>query len=175
MSDPNPCEVFVLNQVLPTLEKMNDFVGHPGRYNSPAAIKLLTMIAAHESHFEHRVQIGGGPALSYYQIERETLDDLYTSYLSFRPSAQDMLDGFMLGDDRYAELRDNDRYATCVARLQLWRKPEPLPSFEDDEGLADYAKEHWNTQEGAATPEKYLNDFVLFGPKPTFWEQLDSS
>lgn len=150
--------------IRPTLEKMNDVRGRPCRYNREAAVKLLAMIAAHESRFTHREQILG-PALSYYQIEPDTLDDLYENYLAYRGPEKALVDRFKGGDHRYDELRDNDAYATCVARLILWRVTDPLPDSDDHAALAAYAKAHWNTRLGKATPQKYLDDARRFLPR----------
>jgi len=135
---------------------------------SPSAEKLLIMTAAHESMgYRYRAQTGGGPALSYYQIEPNTLDDLYTNYLAFRPDKQALLDAYLPeGSSRVEALENNDEYATAATRLIYSRVPDALPAVDDDEALAKYAKQFWNTELGAATAEKYLADYRLYGPKP---------
>ncbi|WP_417451267.1 hypothetical protein [Kordiimonas sp.] len=135
--------------------------------DSPAAEKLLMMTAAHESMgFRYRVQVGG-PALSYFQIEPATLEDLYVNYLSFRRGRQAMLDAYLPdGMSRTQALEQDDHYACAAARLLYARMPEALPDVADDMALAAYAKRNWNTSYGNATPEKYLDDFINYGPKP---------
>ena len=135
---------------------------------SAAAEKLLIMTAAHESlGFRYRRQQGGGPALSYYQIEPATLDDLYENYLAFRPGKQALLDAYLPEEtSRTDALENSDKYATAAARLIYARVPDALPDVADDEALAAYAKKFWNTDLGAATPEKYLADYRAYGPKP---------
>ena len=140
---------------------------------SEEVVLLLLMIAAHESLFgKYREQEGGGPALGIFQIEKETLRDLYENYLKYRQEYRAAVDSFIPPYwHREDCLRDVDDYAVAVARMLLWRKPEPIPKESDFANhpeprtafllaLADYAKKHWNTHEGAATPEKYLRDYL---------------
>lgn len=129
---------------------------------SEAAENLLMMTAAHESMgFKHRRQIGG-PALSYFQIEPATLQDLYDNYLSYRPGRQAELDKWYSGD-RLVALENDDRYATAVARMIYARVKDPLPAYDDLEALALYAKRYWNTPEGKASPGKYRDDYLRWG------------
>ncbi|MBL4826112.1 MAG: hypothetical protein JKY66_00095 [Spongiibacteraceae bacterium] len=145
-------ESFFRRSITPTIKKLGMW--------SEAAETILLMIACHESMgFRHRVQ-QGGPALSYFQIEPDTLDDLYTNYLAFRPEKQTMLDQYLPeGMSRLEALANDDAYACAAARLQLYRVPEALPEADDLEGLARYCKTHWNTDAGKATWQKYLDDF----------------
>ncbi len=135
--------------------------------DSPSAEKLLMMTACHESMgFCYRVQLSG-PALSYFQIEPNTLDDLYRNYLSYRPGRLAQLDAYLpSGMPRLEALEANDAYACAAARMIYARVAEALPDVHDDMALADYAKRYWNTALGKATAEKYLADFHTYGPNP---------
>lgn len=151
-------EDFYFDHLKPTLQRLSKIrVG----YNAPSARKILFMTAAHESgRFQHRRQVGG-PALSFYQIEPDTLDDLYDNYLSFRPKLQHQLDSFRQdSESRLKALEFNNAYATCAARFNYARIPEALPPIEDTQAFARYAKRHWNTDLGAATAEKYMEDYT---------------
>jgi len=148
-----------LDEILkPTLEKME--------MHSPAAEKLLLMTACHESGgFVYERQVGG-PAVSFYQIEPNTLNDLYENYLSFRPERQALLDQFKPSEDCSLDEALMDRvFATAAARLIYARVAEALPSFDDDEGMGRYCKKYWNTEAGKATPEKYINDWLRYKPE----------
>jgi len=161
MADPKTNSDDFQNETLvPVLTEM--------RMASPSAEKLLIMTAAHESMgYRYRAQTGGGPALSYYQIEPNTLDDLYTNYLAYRPEKQALLDRYLPeGTSRTDALENIDSYATAAARLIYSRVPDALPDVEDSEALAKYAKQFWNTALGAATWQKYLADYDRYGPKP---------
>lgn len=151
--------VFLETVIRPVLLEM-------GMY-SPAAAKLLVLTACHESMgFRFRRQ-EKGPALSFFQIEPDTLADLYDNYLHFRPSRQLMLDAYLPQDmRRLVALETLDNYACAAARLIYARVPEPLPDVADTAALAAYAKRFWNTRMGAATAEKYISDFGRYGPAP---------
>ncbi len=135
--------------------------------DSPEAEKLLLMTACHESMgFRYREQVGG-PALSYFQIEPATLDDLYANYLQYRPGRQLLLDRYLPdGMSRPEALATEDRYACAAARMIYARFSEAIPTVSDEERMAEYCKQYWNTPLGAATPEKYLDDYHRYGPKP---------
>lgn len=177
---------FIFKVLRPTLTEMSMW--------SPSAEKLLTMIAAHESlGLKHRVQVQG-PALGVFQMEPATFKDLLQTYLGqvnpgrrerlarFLPDEpEDLAEAFEDLAEGRAEihpglldaLRDNDPFACAAARLQLARVAEPLPDVEDNEGLAHYAKAHWNSVLGKAKADKYLSDFVRYRPdvRPIEWGQ----
>lgn len=148
-------DYFIYNIIRPTLEKMDMW--------SPAAEKLLVMIACHESMgFRFRKQISG-PAVSFYQIEPATFTDVWDRYLGRRQLKKANVVQFLPDDLTPIEaLTISDEFATSIARMKLYMVPEALPLATDDEGLARYAKKYWNSELGKATPEKYLNDFQIY-------------
>lgn len=149
---------FLKASLRPTLEEMG--------MQSPAAEKLLLMTACHESGgFRYRVQ-QGGPALSYFQMEPDTLNDLYVNFLSYRPDRQKLLDRYLPDDmSRVEALQDIDTYACAASRLQYSRVPDALPDASDDWAMAEYCKKFWNTDAGKATAQKYYDDWQLYKPK----------
>lgn len=123
---------------------------------SPAAEELLLGIAAAESEFRHKRQIGG-PALGYFQIEPATHHDVLDNFVSFRPPLKGALDALLIGAvGRDMQIATNDVYAAAVARLVLWRAPERLPNQGDVAGYARYWKKHYNTAEGRGTEEHFV-------------------
>ena len=127
---------------------------------SEAAENLLVGTAAHESRLQWLKQLGTGPALGLYQIEPATHGDLYASYIDYRPQWRQKLlrlYGPAVGSDR--ALIEHMGYATAVARLLYYRKPEALPMADDLPGLAEYYKRHFNTSLGAGTPEQWLSHY----------------
>lgn len=120
--------------------------------NSEAAVRLLLMIAAHESGGFTYCKQKGGPALGLFQMEP--------------PTFAHVMD-YLKRSERFPAVRPlpverlviDAEYAAAVARVYLYSFPEPLPDADDLAGLAAYAKKYWNTNAGRATPEKYLRDF----------------
>ena len=158
---------------------------HMGLY-SPAAVRLLLGTALHESGGLLLVdQWTGpgdetlGPAIGLYQVEPATHDDVWRNVLFADPDGGPV-DPPPAPSARRAQLVSRLRgltlsalprherllcpfYATAIARLVYWRRPEPLPDVADLEGLAAYYKAHFNSHLGASTPEKWLADFRRFG------------
>ncbi len=145
MIDPNDFRHYVVRPTLTCL--------HPPVPVSRAAEVLLLGTALVESGLSALMQRGGGPALGLYQIEPATHVDLWDRYLAYRPALARHLRGdFGLrkeGVPRDERLITNLAYATAIARLIYWRRPEPLPDAADMLGLGAYWKQHYNSSLGA--------------------------
>ncbi len=126
---------------------------------SVPAEELLLGTAIHESGGLKKVrQFGGGPALSYFQMEPATLYDLHDNFLAFRPKLKRALDQFQIPCLSLPEnLTMNLAYAAAAARLQYYRAPEALP--KSLEAQADYWKKYWNTAAGKGSPDQYLSHY----------------
>ena len=121
------------------------------------ALMLGTALA--ESGLRHLRQIGGGPAIGFYQVEPATHDDVLR-YL--RRSDNKLLKQRILSASLLEDFPDsrvmlwNLRYATLIARVKYWMRPEPLPYYEDIEALGRYWKSFYNTSKGAGTVEHFI-------------------
>ena len=115
---------------------------------SVAAEDLLLGTAVHESAGLKRLrQYDGGPALSYFQLEPETLFDLHDNFLKFRPEKRVLLDFYQIPTISLTDnLIMNPAYAVAAARLQYFRVPDQIPTTL--EGQAKYWKKYWNTDAG---------------------------
>lgn len=127
------------------------------RYNLPGsetAVRLLLMIAAHESGQFLYCRQRGGPALGLFQMEPKT----YAGVLEWLertgkfPAVQRNLPA--------ARLVTDPAFAAAIARVYLYMAPPPLPGPDELQAMAEYAKRHWNTYLGAATPADYLNAYL---------------
>lgn len=143
-----------LRQIIATTLKLMDM------YSSVAA-ELLLLTAAHESHLgKFLCQNGSGPALGLYQMEPATLHDIYVNYLNHRPERGGMVERLTgISVPSMAHLQHDPIYSTVMARLHYRRVSDPFPQPGDLNGLAEYAKEHFNTPLGKATVEKYIDDY----------------
>lgn len=146
---------FKLQIVRPTITRM-------GLWSEPAE-QLLLMVAAHESAgWTFCRQHPSGPALGFYQLEPATLADLF-HWLKLKPKWRDLMSReFKAVEPQPDRLVFDPVYATACARMQFYRRPEPLPHHDDLDGLAAYCKRFWNTEAGKATPEKYRADFERY-------------
>jgi len=135
---------------------------------SEEAVELLLMTIAHESNGGEYIKQIEGPAYSIYQIEPATYKDILENYLAYRADLEaDLARWGACGEAE--EMIGNMNYATAMARIHYWRVSEALPVLDRSQveleydflvELAHYAKDHYNTHLGKATPEKYLSDYL---------------
>ena len=127
-----------------------------GLWSLPAE-QLLIGTALTESGLQFLTQHGGGPARGFYQIEPTTAQDLYDNWLPRHAELAARLNRIIVPGQKIADqLVSNLTYATAIARLIYYRRPEPLPKAGDIQGLARYWKAHFNTALGAGAPEDFL-------------------
>lgn len=148
----------LLDEVIwPVLTRLDGVMD--GRASSPAAINLLLGTAAVESALgEDLVQDGNGPARGLFQMEADTERWLLDGYLARRIVMRQAVTDLTVPLPDY-ELTGNLFYATALARVLYWTKPEPLPEADDVEGLAAYWKQHYNTPGGHGTVAKFCLDY----------------
>jgi hypothetical protein len=145
---------FLNNAIQPALQSI-------GLWN-PAAGELLLGTAIHESGgLKFRKQLGGGPALSYFQMEPVTHNDIWDNYLKFRPELAAKVQALLSSPsaDKMQELENNDKYACAMARIKYLRMPGAMPAEGDLQAQALYWKRWYNTPLGAGTPEQYMADW----------------
>ena len=145
--------------VRPTLEHLDLW--------SEAAENLLVGTAVQESRLEFLQQHGGGPALGVYQIEPATHLDVWENFLRYRKGPSDNYLWNAVGNlaaplpelPADEQLITNLAYATAIARIIYYRRPEPLPAADDIEGLAAYWKQHYNTPLGKGDPDEWADNY----------------
>ena len=135
-----------------------------------AAEQLLLGTAIQESLLIAREQIGGGPALGLFQMETATHDDCWSSYLTFRNDVGNRVKQTLdAGQQPSAPtMKMNDRYAAAMCRVRYMRVPAALPIANDIEAMANYWKTHYNTPQGAGTPEEFLTKWPQYVNLRTF-------
>ena len=144
-------ERIMRNIIQPTLE-------HLGDKNPRDAMSLLTGIGIMESLFLHDAQFNGGPALSWWQIEPDTLADL-SLYIArkpnLRPRVYDLMSVPYLPCAPLVMLQFNPWYACAMARVFWLRKLDPLPAYNGLASQAEAWKKHYNTSRGRGTVDGY--------------------
>ena len=122
---------------------------------SEAAELLLLGTAITESNLRWLRQKKGGPGLGLYQIEKVTHDDIWKSYLNkiTKTKLKAKITWLASRMPLEEQLIHNLAYATGIARIIYWRRPESLPEVGDITGLAKYWKNHYNTHLGAGKEE----------------------
>ena len=143
--------------IVPTLKYLDPEIPF-----SDAAVELLKMTAAHESHLGSYIAQVGGPALGIYQMEPATEEDIITNFLWYREVLHGKVNSTGSEEPTAKDLVSNLSYATAMARVHYYRDKYPLPDVMDIEGLAQYAKRVYNTVEGKAEWRDYYNDYMRY-------------
>jgi hypothetical protein len=129
------------------------------------AERLMMGTAAVESGFKYIRQVGGGPALGFFQVEPATRHDIHANFLAYRPAIRDKVTALLMEADGMTldrQLIVNLAYSTAIARLVYYRRPQRIPEVDDERGLARYWKAHYNTIHGAGTVDKFLDRMKFF-------------
>ena len=138
------------NIIIPALTEINS-------YTDDAADMVLVSGAAESLYGDVR-QRGGGPALSWWQIEPRTHDDIWRNYLGIT-RRQHLLDGLQRLSTRPGlshELEANPWYAAAMCRIFYLRISERLPRAGDRPAQAAYWKKYYNTAAGKGTIGGFL-------------------
>jgi hypothetical protein len=135
---------------------------------SPVAENLLVGTALQESLLTYTQQLGGGPALGYFQMEPATHDDCWKNFLKYRAVLASKVRTFLQNDDSTSIpdakiMIDNPYYAAAMCRVRYYRVPTALPSDPNDiMSLANYWKQWYNTPLGAGKPQEYYDKYVKY-------------
>jgi hypothetical protein len=115
------------------------------------------LTAATESHLGTYIRQVGGPARGIFQMEPATEQDIWDNLLFYKPKLATLLYDFDSSADNTLEW--NLAYQILMARMHYLRVKEPLPKWDDVEGLAAYWKRYYNTPKGKGTIEKAVADY----------------
>lgn len=136
--------------------------------HSESAERLVMGTAAHESGgFRFIHQVGGGPALSLFQIEPATYTDLVVNTLpGLGKNLRAAILPFLPVPAPPAERLLTDlAFATVVCRLLYYRAPAAMPADPGDAlALAQYWKQFYNTPQGAGQPGEWVLNFRKYCP-----------
>lgn len=130
------------------------------RLNTPAAVELLMLTAATESHLGSYIRQVRGPALGIFQMEPTTEKDIYDNYLRYPKQLPLLLWVEEYKGTRGIDLKANLAYQVVMARVHYRRSPMAMPSEVDLIGLAKKWKQVYNTPLGRGTVHKALTDYT---------------
>jgi hypothetical protein len=129
---------------------------HTGR-----AVPLLLGVCAQESGFTYNEQIGGGPALGFWQCEQATEADIWANFLAYQAPLRDcILTRSGETGANAAALQYNLVYQILLCRTHFYRcDPDPLPDACDLQEQAVRWKTYYNTPLGAGTEAEYIANY----------------
>jgi hypothetical protein len=144
---------------MPALELCADVAHVP---DTPYIRDLIVATCAIETHLgTYLHQTGRGPALSIYQFEPSSLEDLLKNFASAPKYAALLHASRVEGVSDESQIMWNLRFATVCARLYYYRVREALPHETTFESLWHYYKTYWNTEAGAATAASFRDALKL--------------
>ena len=131
------------------------------KMNSTPAIELVMGTWAVESNGGHFLkQLGGGPALSAWQIEKATYKDIINRvpkhFLAILAQTIDK----PVEDSDFSLLENNHKFAAQICRLKYYLCPGELPYNLIER--AKYWKKYYNTELGQGTVEKYISKYNTY-------------
>ena len=126
---------------------------HLGMY-SEDAVDLIIATGKAESGLRALEQ-KGGPAIGFFQIEPDTINDVMDNYAHYRPHVmQDLIDLGLQQDNQEFCVLTNIALQIAFCRLCYRRVPKPIPGNMED--MAKYWKKYYNTEKGKGTVEHFL-------------------
>ena len=139
----------IISEVLSILEN------YTGIQKTKEAVNLVYETGMAESGYRALVQKGGGPAVSFFQIEPATGRDIFNNYVEYRQTLVEALIQFGL-DPMNLDfcIKTNIAIAICMCRFHYRRVPSAIPKTK--EGRAKYWKKYYNTELGKGSVEHYL-------------------
>jgi hypothetical protein len=132
-------------------------------YYSDEAVYLLLGTMAVESSFGTYLKQLNGPALGVFQMEPNTLKDIWINYIHHRPNLAykvDIVSGVHGVDSR--ALETNLRYQIVMARIHYLRVPKALPNKSDLTAIARYWKVYYNTNKGKGLESKFITSYLHY-------------
>jgi hypothetical protein len=111
-----------------------------------------------ESAYKYAQQLGGGPALGWFQCEPATHRDLWVNWIPSRPQLKDRLRLLCEGIERDGALVAHPMYAAAICGAHYLRARGALPAAGDAEGMSRYHKLRYNGP-GATDPQKSVIHF----------------
>ncbi|MBF0116611.1 MAG: hypothetical protein HQM04_16405 [Magnetococcales bacterium] len=136
--------------IRPTLQRLGLWSG--------VAEELVLGTAIQESSLQYLQQLGGGPALGIWQMERVTHDDVWQNFLHYRTKLGLNILGPYTRPD-HTRLVWDLAYACAMCRVHYLRCPNVLPPAGDIDGQAAYWKAWYNTPLGKGTVEQYIDNW----------------
>ena len=136
-----------------TLKKADEC--RPNGLYSKEAVDLIYETGVAESRYMALEQMGGGPALGYFQCEPATMYDCIDNYINFRPYLKEVLLNLgFLEDDPEFSLTTNIAVQVFFCRIKYRRDKDPIPKTMTER--AKYWKKVYNTEGGKGTIEHYI-------------------
>jgi len=124
--------------------------------HSDDRLDMVFVTGATETLYNYNRQING-QALSWFQIERQTHDDIYR-FLG-QSKKHYILDGLLSlteGKINFGQLEVNPWYAAAICAVRYMYDPQPLPKAGMIAAQAECWKKFYNTSDGKGTVGEFM-------------------
>jgi len=124
---------------------------------SEDAVDLVYKTGNAETGYRHLKQMGGGPAIGFWQVEPATLIDIIDNYVKYRPELEKRLKSLGFSQsDMETRVMSNIALQAVFCRLKYKRDKYALPKSSDLEAQARYWKRVYNTHLGKGTITHFM-------------------
>ena len=124
---------------------------------SEDAVDLVYKTGNAETGYRHLKQMGGGPAIGFWQVEPATLIDIIDNYVKYRPGLAEGLKSLGFNkSDMETRVMSNIALQAVFCRLKYKRDKYPLPKANDLKEQAEYWKRVYNTHLGKGTVKHFM-------------------
>lgn len=137
---------------------------------SPAGVALLAGTCAAESgvgnYLLQSTYVPGSDltafkgGLGLFQMQIDDHDDIITNFLPGNAIIKQNLVTTCVKFDPLKLISDLN-YAAMFCRVHYLRNSQPLPTWDDVNGLANYWKTHYNSSKGAGDIAHFVNNYSL--------------
>ena len=125
--------------------------------HSEDAVDLVYKTGNAETGYRHLKQMGGGPAIGFWQVEPATLIDIMNNYVKYRPELEKRLKSLGFSEsDMETRVMSNIALQAVFCRLKYKRDKYALPESNDLKGQAEYWKRVYNTHLGKGTIKHFM-------------------
>lgn len=122
---------------------------------SEEASDLIFETGNAETGYKHLKQMGGGPAVGFFQIEGWVIKDCYVNYIKYRPILIKFAEALGFDeDDMEFSVMSNIALQVFFCRICYRRRPGSIPMSTQERAV--YWKKEYNTEKGKGTPEHYM-------------------
>ena len=143
----------IINDVLTRLEVL-------GIPNTEEARRLVFETGMAESGYRNLEQIGGGPGISFFQLEIGTVQDIWENFILYRkPYIEAMYKLGLIEKELTFSVLTNIALAVAFCRIYYRRKPGAIPGTMP--GRAAYWKK-WYNGPGKGTVDHYVGVNMTF-------------
>lgn len=121
---------------------------------------LIATMATESLGGRYLVQEGAPDAVGVFQMQKATYNDLITNYLLPRWKKEIYITDFEF--NAFERMKYDLIYAAQMARILYLREPNPLPKYDDLNGMWETYKRWYNSVDGKATKEGFIKKYLEY-------------